>query len=74
MKSLVAPTAELYLVRLDINRNDAPAFIKAVDFDYTAAEQVDKKDLPVSYVDSSYFKNADLETLTPSLYEYFRWC
>lgn len=69
-ESLGAPKAELYLVRLDINRNDAPAFIKAVDFDYTAAERVDKKDLPVSYVDNHYyFKNADFETLTKSMYE-----
>lgn len=69
-ESLGAPKAELYLVRLDINRNDAPAFIKAVDFDYTAAERVDKKDLPVSYVDNHYyFKNADFETLTQSMCE-----
>lgn len=66
----VVPKAELYLVRLDISRNDALSFIKAVDFDYAIAERVDKKDLPVSYVDNHYyFKNADLETLTPSLYE-----
>lgn len=68
-ESLGAPKPELYLVRLDIERKDAPAFIKAVDFDYAAAQRVDKKDLPVDFVHNSYFKHADLETLTPSLYE-----
>lgn len=68
-ESLGAPKAELYLVRLDIDRKDAPAFIKAVDFDYASAGRVDKKDLPVSYVPNIYSKIADLETLTPSMYE-----
>lgn len=69
-KKTGAPKPELYLVRLDISRSDAPAFIKAVDFDYASAERVDKKDLPVSYVDNHYYyKYGDWETLTPSLYE-----
>ena len=68
-EKLKAPKDELYLVRLDINRKDAPAFIKAVDFDYAAAERVDKKDLVVSYIDKHYFKIGDLETLTPTMYE-----
>ena len=68
-ESLGAPKAELYLVRLDIDRKDAPAFIRAADFDYASAERVDKKDLPVDYVHNSYCKEVDLETLTPSMYE-----
>lgn len=69
-ESLGAPKAELYLVRLDIHRNDAPAFIKAIDFDYAAAKRVEKKDLPVYYIDNHYyFKQVDFETFTKSMYE-----
>ena len=66
-----APTPELYLVRLDNKlTNDMPVFIKAIDFDYTKAKRVDKKDLTVSYMDKSHFnRSVDLLTLTPSQYE-----
>lgn len=68
-ESIGAPAPERYLVRLDTHRTDAPAFIKAADFNEAAAERVEKSDLPDSYIDVSYFQQADLETLTPSLYE-----
>ncbi len=66
-----APTPELYLVRLDNKQSDdMPVFIRAIDFDYTKAKRVDKKDLTVSYMDKSHFnRSVDLLTLTPSQYE-----
>lgn len=66
-----APAPELYLVRLDNKQShDMPVFIRAIDFDYTKAERVNKKDLSVSYMDKSHFnRSADLLTLTPSQYE-----
>ncbi len=66
-----APAPELYLVRLDNKQSDdMPVFIRAIDFDYTKAKRVDKKDLTVSYMDKSHFnRSVDLLTLTPSQYE-----
>ena len=67
--SIGAPGAELYLARLDAKRTDMPAFIRAIDFDYTQAEAVRKEDLPVCYMAKDAFKIADLVTLTPTMYE-----
>ena len=67
--SIGAPGAELYLARLDAKRTDMPAFIRAINFDYTQAESVKKEDLPVHYMAKDAFKIADLVTLTPTMYE-----
>ena len=65
-----APGAELYLVRLDANRADMPAFIKAVDFEYTRAKRVEIDEVPRAGIPSEYFiKPRDWLTLMPSLYE-----
>ncbi len=65
-----APGAELYLVRLDANREDMPAFIKAVDFEYTRAKRVEIDEVPRAGIPSEYFiKPRDWLTLMPSLYQ-----
>lgn len=64
-----APSAELYLAKLEPNRDGQPNFIRAIDFNYVQAECVDKQNLTHLYLPKEYFIYNDALTLMPSLYE-----
>lgn len=64
-----APAPELYLVRTDTRQKDAPAYIRAIDFDYMQAERIDNQGAHRSTIPSGHFKLNDAITLMPSLYE-----
>lgn len=57
-----APQPELYLVRLNPERTDAPGFIRAIDFPYAQAERLDRN----TSLPESCFKRQDWLTLTRS--------
>ena len=64
-----APSPELYLVRTDTRQTDAPAYIRAIDFNYVQAERIEHTDAHRSTIPSGHYKRNDAITLMPSLYE-----
>ena len=61
-----APRPQLYLVRMQADRPDMPAFIPASHFDYSRAQKIAANEDVPRVIPLAYFKKHDWLTLTPS--------
>ncbi len=61
-----APQSQFYLVRMQAERTDMPAFIPSSDFDYSRAQKIAPNEDVPRVIPIGYFKQSDWLTLTPS--------
>lgn len=64
--SINAPQPQFYLVRMQAERTDMPAFIPSTDFDYSRAQKIAPNEDVPRVIPIEYFKQSDWLTLTPS--------
>lgn len=61
-----APHPQFYLVRMQAENTDMPAFIPSTNFDYSRAQKIAPNEDVPRVIPIEYFKQSDWLTLTPS--------